>query len=233
MAAVVSRLARQRRPAQELAVERDLLARPAWTGFRPLRVTKVVPETPTVASIYLAAADGSALPPAQAGQYITLRVTGAGQPAPVRSYSLSSAPGDESYRISVKQEPDGAASTYLINEVRKGTTLEVAAARGGFVLDPGTNALLLISAGIGITPVLAMLQQLAAERSDRDTWWIHGARRAEDDALATEAQALLAALPKAHGMIFYSAATPDEALPAHGSPRTHHKGEAQPPGPTR
>ena len=191
---------------------------PAWSGFQPLRVTKVVPEAPTVESIYLAAPDGSALPAAIAGQYITVRVTGAGQPAPVRSYSLSSAPGDGTYRISVKREPDGVASTYLTKELRPGSTLEVAAARGEFVLDPGTNALLLISAGIGITPVLAMLQQLAAERSDRDTWWIHGARRPEDDALATEAQALLAALPKAHGMIFYSAATPDEALPAHGSP---------------
>ena len=91
---------------------RDLLAEddghpagtPAWAGFRPLRVTKVVPESATVSSIYLTAPDTSPLPPARAGQYLTLRVGGAGQPAPVRSYSLSSAPGAGAYRISVKRE---------------------------------------------------------------------------------------------------------------------------------
>src|SRR6266481_9040551 len=102
---------------------RDLLAEddgrpaqagaPAWAGFRPLRVSKVVEETATVSSIYLTAPDESPLPAAQPGQYLTLRVTGAGQPAPVRSYSLSSASGAGAYRISVKQEPHGAASTYL------------------------------------------------------------------------------------------------------------------------
>ncbi len=86
---------------------------PAWTGFRALRVDRVARENTTVSSIYLAAADRSRLPPARAGQYLTLRVTGAGHPAPVRSYSLSSAPDAGSYRISVKHEPHGAASSYL------------------------------------------------------------------------------------------------------------------------
>jgi ferredoxin-NADP reductase/MOSC domain-containing protein YiiM len=199
--------------------------RAAWTGFRSLQVTKVVPESPTVASIYLAAPDGSALPPAQAGQYVTIRVTGAGQPAPVRSYSLSSAPGAETYRVSVKQEPHGTASTYLTNKLRPGATLEVAAARGEFVLTTGTNPVVLISAGIGVTPVLAMLQQLAAERSNREIWWIHGARRPEDDALATEAHALLTTLAHRHEHNFYSAATPDEPLAPHGAQGRITKGK--------
>ena len=140
--------------------------RPAWAGFRPLRVTKVVPESATVSSVYLVAEDGSPLPAAQAGQYLTLRITGAGQPAPVRNYSLSSAPGAGTYRISVKHEPHGVASSYLDCELRPGATLEVAAPRGDFVLEDGTGPVLLISAGIGVTPVLAMLHELAAARSD-------------------------------------------------------------------
>ena len=192
---------------------RDLLAEddghpagaPAWAGFRPLRVTKVVPESATVSSIYLTAPDASPLPPARAGQYLTLRVGGAGQPAPVRSYSLSSAPGAGAWRISVKREPHGAASRYLNDRLRPGATLEVAAPRGDFVLGAGTGPVLLISAGIGLTPVLAMLHALAARRSERAVWWIHGARGPQEHPLAAEAHALLASLPRAREYVFYSA----------------------------
>jgi ferredoxin-NADP reductase len=165
----------------------------------------VVPESATVSSIYLTAADASPFPPARAGQYLTLRVDGAGQPAPVRSYSLSSAPGAGAYRISVKREPHGAASRYLNDRLRPGATLEVAAPRGDFTLGAGTGPVLLISAGIGLTPVLAMLHQLAASRSERDVWWIHGARGPREHPLAAEAHALLTSLPHAREYVFYSA----------------------------
>jgi ferredoxin-NADP reductase/MOSC domain-containing protein YiiM len=178
---------------------------PAWAGFRPLRVTKVVPESATVSSVYLTAADASPLPPARAGQYLTLRVDGAGQPAPVRSYSLSSAPGAGAYRISVKREPHGLVSGYLNGTLRPGATLEVAAPRGDFVLDDATGPVLLISAGIGVTPVLAMLHALAARRSERDVWWIHGARGPREHPLAAEAHALLACMPNAREHVSYSA----------------------------
>lgn len=191
---------------------------PAWPGFRQLRVTRVVPESATVSSVYLAAADGSALPAALAGQYLTLRIPGAGKPAPVRSYSLSSAPGASSYRISVKREPHGAASGYLHREARAGAVLDVAAPRGEFVLDAGTGPVLLISAGIGVTPVLAMLHQLATSASTRDVRWLHGARGPREHPLAAEAHALLAALPSAHEHVFYSAATPAEREHAHAQP---------------
>ena len=180
---------------------------PAWAGFRPLRVTRIVPESATVASLYLAAPDESPLPVARAGQYLSLRLPGAGQPAPVRSYSLSSAPGTAGYRISVKQEPHGTASRYLTRELRPGATLDVAAPRGDFALDPGPGPVLLISAGIGLTPVLAMLHDLAAQGSTRDIWWIHGARGAREHPLAAEAHALLASLPHAREHVFYSATT--------------------------
>jgi MOSC domain-containing protein YiiM len=102
---------------------RDLVAAepesagPAWPAFRQLRVAGVVRESATVCSIDLAAADGTALPAARAGQYLTLRIADAGTPAPVRSYSLSSAPDAGTYRISVKQEPHGIASTYLNDDL--------------------------------------------------------------------------------------------------------------------
>jgi ferredoxin-NADP reductase len=190
---------------------------PAWAGFRPLRVTKVVPETAAVSSIYLTAPDASPLPAAQAGQYLTLRIPRVGTPPPVRSYSLSSAPGASSYRISVKHEPHGAASTYLTSSLRPGAVLEAAAPRGEFVLDTGTGPVLLISAGIGVTPVLSILNQLAARRSDREVWWIHGARRPQEHPLAAEAHALLTAMPHAHEHVFYSAATPSQRRHSHAA----------------
>jgi hypothetical protein len=115
------------------------LAAPAWAGFRALRVTKVVPESATVSSVYLTAPDESPLPAGRAGQYLTLRLPGAGQPTPVRNYSLSSAPGTRGYRISVKREPHGTASRYLTGELRPGVTLDAAAPRGDFTLDPAPD----------------------------------------------------------------------------------------------
>ncbi|MGC1286694.1 MAG: MOSC and FAD-binding oxidoreductase domain-containing protein [Streptosporangiaceae bacterium] len=184
-----------------------LATAPAWAGFRPLRVTRITPETSTVSSIWLNDPSGSPLPAARAGQYVTVRISGAGQPAPVRSYSLSSAPGASTWRISVKQESHGLASSYLHSVLQAGATLEVAAPRGEFTLDDGLGPVLLISAGIGLTPVLAMLHDLAARRSDREIWWLHGARSPQEHALAAEAHALLASLPHPHEHIFYSTRT--------------------------
>jgi ferredoxin-NADP reductase/MOSC domain-containing protein YiiM len=196
---------------------RDLLApaRPAstgstWAGFQGLRVIDVVPESTTVSSIHLAPADGSKLPPVRAGQYLTLRVTGAGQPAPVRSYSLSSAPDATTYRISVKREAHGVVSTYLNNKLQPGDVLDAAAPRGEFVLDAGAGPVLLISAGIGVTPVLSMLHELAAGPSPREIWWLYGARGPREHPFATEAHALLKSLPHAREYVFYSAATGGE-----------------------
>jgi ferredoxin-NADP reductase len=148
-------------------------------------VTEVVRETTMVSSVYLADADGNRLPAARAGQYLTLRIPGAGIPAPVRSYSLSSAPDVGTYRISVKQELHGAASSYLNGILRPGAVLEAAAPRGDFVLDAADGPVLLISAGIAVTPLLSMLHELAAARSEREVWWLHRARSPLDCHRAT------------------------------------------------
>ena len=176
---------------------------PGWVGLRPLRVEAVVPESSTIMSVYLAAENGSALPPALPGQYLTLRVPEAGDPPPIRSYSLSSAPGGDTYRISVKRE--GVVSSYVHTKLQVGASVQAAAPRGEFVLVPGAEPVVLISAGVGVTPVLAMLHRLAAERSEREVWWLHSARDAEQQAFGQEVHGLLGSLPSAHELVFHTA----------------------------
>ena len=117
-----------------------------------------------------------------------------GQRALLRNYSLSGPPGAGYYRITVKHEPDGAVSGYLHTRLAVGDQLDIAAPRGTFILDQTHAPVLLISAGIGATPVLAMLHELAQERSDREIWWLHGARNGREHSFAAEARALLASI---------------------------------------
>jgi ferredoxin-NADP reductase/MOSC domain-containing protein YiiM len=178
---------------------------PAWPGFRPLAVTAIEPESDSVASVYLADPAGAAVPPALPGQFLTLRLPAgpAGQQV-LRSYSLSGAPGEDSYRVSVKREPHGIASQYIHSHLRAGDQVEVAAPRGTFLLQPDTAPVLLISAGVGATPVLAMLHALAASQSSRDIWWLHGARSRAAEPFAAESRSLLAGLARGHRHVCYS-----------------------------
>src|SRR6516164_1198025 len=184
---------------------------PAWPGFRPLAVTGISRESETVISVHLADPEGGSVPAALPGQFLTLRMHPgpAGRPL-LRSYSLSGPAAARDYRISVKREEHGAASQFLHTRVRAGDLLEAAAPRGTFTLRPGQAPVLLISAGVGATPVLAMLHALAAARSTRDIWWLHGARRRADEPFAAESRALLAALPGAHRHICYSSPGPGD-----------------------
>jgi len=184
---------------------------PAWPGFRPLAVTAIEPESDSVASVYLADPAGAAVPPALPGQFLTLRLPAgpAGQPV-LRSYSLSGAPGEDSYRVSVKREPHGVASQYIHSHLRAGDQVEVAAPRGTFLLQPGTAPVLLISAGVGATPVLAMLHALAASQSSRDIWWLHGARSRAAEPFAAESRSLLAGLARGHRHVCYSRPGPGD-----------------------
>ncbi len=177
---------------------------PAWPGFRPLAVTAAERESDSVISVHLADPEGAAVPPAQPGQFLTLRLPASPGAQLLRSYSLSGAPGASSYRISVKREPHGAGSRFMHTRVRAGDLLEVAAPRGTFTLQPGEAPVLLISAGVGATPVLAMLHALAATGSGRDIWWLHGARSRSEEPFAAESRSLLAALTSGHRHICYS-----------------------------
>ena len=187
---------------------------PAWPGFRRLTVSAIERESDSVISIRLEDPDGAPLPHPGPGQYLTLRLKlDNEQRSLLRNYSLSGPPDAGYYRISVKREPDGAASGYLHTRLHVGAQLEIGAPRGTFILDRTDAPVLLISAGIGATPVLAMLQALAAEHSEREIWWLHGARSRRDHAFATEARRLLASLPNMHTHVCYSSPGPDDVEP--------------------
>jgi ferredoxin-NADP reductase/MOSC domain-containing protein YiiM/ferredoxin len=179
-------------------------ARPAWSGFQPLRVAEVRCESSTIASFLLVPVDDSvATPDAAPGQYLTVRLPPDGDgPEMTRSYSLSDIADERGYRISVKRERAG--SRYLHDRVSAGDLLEVAAPRGSFVLRDGARPVVLISAGVGATPVLSMLHALAREHSTRPVWWLHGARNREEHAFGAEVDGLLAALPDSHRVVAYS-----------------------------
>jgi ferredoxin-NADP reductase/MOSC domain-containing protein YiiM/ferredoxin len=184
---------------------------PAWTGFRRLKVTGIDRESNSVISIRLEDPDGGPLPPARPGQYLTLRLQPDKQERSVlRNYSLSGQPGADYYRITVKREHDGVASGYLHTRIAVGDQLEIAAPRGTFILDQTHAPVLLISAGIGATPVLSMLHALATEHSDREIWWLHGAPGSRDHSFAAEARALLASLPNVQTHVCYSRPGPDD-----------------------
>ena len=131
---------------------------PAWPGFRQVTVTAITRESDSAISIRLEDPTGAPLPAARPGQYLTLRVQpDKAQRALLRNYSLSGPPGAGYYRVTVKREPGGAASGYLHTRLAVGDQLDIAAPRGTFILDQTDAPVLLISAGIGATPVLAML----------------------------------------------------------------------------
>ena len=122
----------------------------------------------------------------------------------MRSYSLSGEPGASYYRVSVKREAHGAAGTYIDDELQVGDIVQASAARGSFTLRPGNTPVVLLSAGIGVTPVLAMLHALAAEASTREIWWLYGTRNGREHPFAEETRGLLKRLAHRHSHICYS-----------------------------
>jgi ferredoxin-NADP reductase/MOSC domain-containing protein YiiM len=178
---------------------------PAWPGFRQMRVASIKKESDNVTSFVLAPIDGQPLPVFQAGQFVVLRLhLDPDKPPVLRSYSLSDLPGADHFRISVKSELNGIGSSFLCNRAREGDLLDVSAPRGSFTLRPNQNPVVLLSAGVGATPVMSMLHTLAAERSQREIWWIYGARNRVDHPFAEESRSLLKQLSRGRGYIVYS-----------------------------
>ena len=186
---------------------------PAWPGFRPMRVVAKRSETATVLSMELEVDDGAPLPPALPGQFVTLKLEpGDGAPPLVRSYSLSGPPDRPRYRIAVKVEPHGVAGGYLRATVDVGDRIKVAAPRGQFTLDESARPVVLVSAGVGVTPVLAMLYALHDSQSTRDIWWLYGTRNGAEHAFAQETRSLLATLPNARSRVWYSRPDPEDHI---------------------
>jgi len=180
-------------------------AHPAAPGFRPLAVTAIDRESADVFSLTMQSPDGQPLPTALPGQYVVLRLTRTiGGTALFRSYSLSGPLSAERYRISVKVEPNGVAGTYLREHVRVGDALDVSSPRGSFILQSAERPVVLLSAGIGATPVLAMLHALTAARTARQVIWLHAARDGQHHPFAAEVRHLMLALTHGRSYVCYS-----------------------------
>jgi ferredoxin-NADP reductase len=183
----------------------EAAAHPASPGFRQLVVTAIDRESADVLSLTMQSPNGQPLPTAVPGQYVVVRLpAAAGGASLFRSYSLSGPFSTERYRISVKIEPNGAAGTYLQEHVRVSDALDVSSPRGSFILQSGERPVVLLSAGIGATPVLAMLHALAAARSTRQILWLYAARDREHHPFAAEVRHLLLALTHSRSYVCYS-----------------------------
>ena len=187
--------------------EQSITAAP---GFRPLKVARTNRESSSVVSLMLESVDGRPLTVPLPGQFVVVRLRPqADAPSVLRCCSLSDLPDPGRYRIAIKEEPHGIASTYLSRHLRADDVLDVSAPRGAFILQPGELPVVLLSAGVGVTPVMAMLHKLAAHTSPRPVWWIYGARNRLDHPFAREVRDLLAKLPRARSYVQYS--RPDAA----------------------
>jgi ferredoxin-NADP reductase len=185
---------------------------PAWSGLRAFRVAAAMRESASVRAFDLEPADGETLPGYRPGQFLALKLRPPGAPAALlRSYSLAAAGDGHRYRIAVKRELDGAGSAFLHDHVGVGDEIEVGAPRGDFTLDlDARGTVVLLSAGVGVTPVLSMLDALARSGSDRAIWWVHGARNGAEHPFAAEARALVSSLPAARSHVCYSRPRPED-----------------------
>ncbi len=185
---------------------------PAWPGLRDFRVAGVTRESTSIRSFVLEPVDGDELSGFLPGQFLALRLRPPGAPAALlRSYSLAGAANGRGYRIAVKREAGGHGSAFLHDGVAVGDVLEIGAPRGDFTLDLNEqSSVVLLSAGVGVTPVLAMLEALARAGSERAVWWVHGARNGAEHAFAAEARQLVSRLSAAHSHVRYSRPRPDD-----------------------
>ncbi|MEC3606110.1 NO-inducible flavohemoprotein [Bacillus glycinifermentans] len=157
-----------------------------WEGYRNFRVDQKVKESSLITSFYLMPEDGQPIASYEAGQYLTIKAEIEGEAyTHIRHYSLSDAPGKEYYRISVKREdahgdaPAGIVSTYLHQQVQTGDILKFSAPAGDFVISSTDLPLVLISGGVGITPLLSMLNKAAEQQPNRQVTFIHSAKNSE------------------------------------------------------
>ncbi len=198
----------------EAVVERPAALSLRWSrddeGLRDLVVTRKVVEAEGITSLYLAASDDKPLLPFDAGQHLPIELDIPGQPALVkRSYSLSGAPGTDTYRLSIKREERGIASRFLHDQVHVGSRIAARVPSGEFVVPDDESPLVLASAGVGLTPMLSMLHAAAQQSTDRPVWYVHGARNGARHALASEVDALVASKQNFAKQILYS--RPSEA----------------------
>ncbi|WP_453996561.1 NO-inducible flavohemoprotein [Bacillus nitroreducens] len=179
-----------------------------WEGFRNFVVDRKVKESDVITSFYLKPDDGKEISSYQAGQYLTVKVQPEGdQYTHLRHYSLSSAPGKDYYRISVKREEHGVVSNYLHNELTEGDVIQVSAPAGDFVLDAKNTPAILISGGVGLTPMVSMLNTIVEQQPEREVMFIHGALNSNVHALKAEVEEIAAKHDNVKNFVVYSEPT--------------------------
>jgi len=190
-----------------------------WRGFRSFVVDRKIKESNVITSFYLKPEDGKEIASYLPGQYITVRVKPEGQSfTHLRHYSLSTSPGHDYYRISVKREeavadkPAGIVSTYLHNDVLEGDILELSAPAGEFTLDQsGELPVVLISGGVGLTPMVSMLETLLAHQPTREVVYIHAARNGSQHAMKEHISQLTQDHPALRSYLVYEAPVSGES----------------------
>ncbi|MDQ0154046.1 NO-inducible flavohemoprotein [Robertmurraya andreesenii] len=182
-----------------------------WEGFRNFVVDKKVKESDVITSFYLKPEDGKAIAAYQAGQYLTLKVQPESEEyTHIRHYSLSTSPGKDFYRISVKREDNGVVSNYLHNDIQEGDIIPVSVPAGDFVLEKKDAPAVLISGGVGLTPMLSMLHTIAEQQPEREVLFIHGALNSKVHALKEEVAQLADSHKNIHSFVVYSEPTADD-----------------------
>lgn len=180
-------------------------------SVRSLRLVEKTRESADVTSFVFESRDGGPLPKFEAGQHLPIELHVPGFEQPVRrTYSLSGSPADSRYRISVKREPHGAASRHLHDRVEPGEIIEARKPAGDFLLPCTECPVVLVSAGVGVTPMISMLHAIVAEGGDRPVWFVHGARDGGHHPLSEEVRALAADRFETRVHIAYSRPRPKD-----------------------
>ncbi|MBO0798722.1 MAG: NO-inducible flavohemoprotein, partial [Blastocatellia bacterium] len=185
-----------------------------WADYRTFILDKKVKESEVITSFYLKPKDGGKVAAFKPGQYITVKIDFPGGKVVTRNYSLSDSPNGEYYRVSIKKErrpvdkndlPDGLVSCYLHDHYQPGMELQLRAPMGNFVLDPHTQRpVVLLSGGVGLTPLVSMLKTIVHQHPKLETWFIHGALNRRTHAMRDQIQNLAALNPNIHVYFCYS-----------------------------
>ena len=180
-------------------------------SVRSLRLIEKTPESEDVTSFVFEARDGGPLAEFEAGQHLPIELEISGMDEPVRrTYSLSSAPGSDRYRISVKREPLGLASRHLQDHVVVGAIIDSRRPAGDFMMACNKCPTVLVSAGVGVTPMVSMLHALVSDGGDSPVWFVHGARDGAHHPLDREVQELAARRGGVQVHVAYSRPRPED-----------------------
>lgn len=201
---------------RETLIRETILAEPGgWTGWRSFVIESRVRESEVITSFILRPEDGGAVLRHRAGQYLTLRIDTPEEPGLKRNYSISAAANGATYRISVKREPEGRASNYLHDRAEVGMRLELTPPAGDFHLpDDPERPVVLLSGGVGLTPMVSMLETIVSDHPHLETHFVHGALSGETHAMAAHVRDLAGTRDTISSITFYSEPGPDDVLGA-------------------